>query len=153
MSPCGPFLSKPPQGLSYPWSTGNTQGFRKNSVNIETNTWFVSKMKTSSRTAPMIGWGNDTVDSLLSVHRAMGNSTGHVQLQNGTGTGIYKLKWLITNAAGYVFGIRGAVKNIPRALRKFSGSFRLPQDTVGSTGIKLVRGLLALLGSHNCQAQ
>lgn len=90
---------------------------------------------------------------LLSVHRAMGKSTGHVQLQNGMGTGIYKLKWLITNAAGYVFGLRGAVKNIPRALRKFSGSFRLPQDTVESMGIKLVRGLLALLGSHNCQAQ
>lgn len=144
MSPCGPFLYKPSQGLSYPWSTGNAQGFRKNSVNIENNTWFVSKMKTSSRTAPVIGSHNNSHSwLLLSVHRAMGNSTGHEQLQNGTGTGVYKLKCLITNAAGYVFGLRSAVKNLPRALSKFSGSFRLPQDTVGSTGIKIVRGLLA----------
>lgn len=83
----------------------------------------------------------------------MGNSTGHVQLQNGTGTGVYKLKCLITKAAGYVFGLRSAVENIPKALGKFSGSFRLTQDTVESTGIKLGRGLLALLGSHNRQTQ
>lgn len=108
MSPWELFFSKPPQG---PWSRGNTQGFRKNNMSTETTAWFVSKMKTSSRMAPVEGLGMSLVGMI--VH-PQGNGNFHpigdLQLQNAMGTGIYKLNRLITKTARYVFGVRSAEK-------------------------------------------